>query len=218
MADRILRCHPRKKEFRSPIHKHRYTDDDFEKYEKIASGPGYKKWKSGINWVTGRKIKIGGKLHSQLGRERYYYDMEKFFRDIDGSDRDSYNRETEIIRDKERELNADIEKHNAEVKKYNKDVDDVISKIDALEKWSDCVTFEGVEYGIPEVYKNIHRKDDCFGIMQSRHESCRCNSCENWFGCTYPRSTTYYRCEECDYQFSVDYEGYQSKSHPKGGY
>ena len=65
----------------------------------------------------------------------------------------------------------------------------------------DYVLFEGIKYGIPNVFENIHREKDCNGLLKdSFYESCSCSACENWYGCSSPTGTQHYKCNKCDYK------------------
>lgn len=52
--------------------------------------------------------------------------------------------------------------------KRNKKIRKVIKEIEKLKHWKDYVIFERKKYGIPEIFKGIHRKNDCFGYISYR--------------------------------------------------
>ncbi len=197
--DDINRCLPHKKLFyRYPL---RHDKIVFDEYKIMINNKviqeNYKKWKNGINFKTNRKITIGGKIHDALidtfmvGR-----DHRVLFEELNDIDEDEYMKKTKIINDK-------IDKKNISIEKYNELICDVSIKINKLKKWNDFIIFEGDKYGIPSVFNNIHRENDCFGkIKEENYESCQCHCCENWFGCSNPAGTQYYKCEKCDYKYS----------------
>lgn len=58
--------------------------------------------------------------------------------------------------------------------------------------------FNEKKYGITIVFKGVHRKNDCFGMVCYQYSE-GCRSCEDWFGSSNPISTYYYKCEKCGY-------------------
>ena len=193
MENNIIHKYPTQKDGR--IYKIRYNKDDFEKYIKISKSiENYEKWKIGINFKTNRKIKIGGKTHRQLGYEYFYIKQGTttsftyiLFNKLDGINIELYIEETEKIK--------------KEIEDYNLKVDEIICKINLLEKWEEYILFEGIKYGIPYVYKNIHRENNCLGlIIKDYHKECTCNLCEDWGGCGKSSGTQYYKCVKCDYK------------------
>jgi hypothetical protein len=184
----------------------------------------YKKWLSGINYETKskNKIKIGGYLHIKLGEKfilkhivnytdyrngdlsRYSYNtIDILFKDINSINWDSYFLETEQIYNDINQENYIINKNNHKIIEYNNKIDDVIRNINLLEKWEQYILFEEMPYGIPYMYKDIHRENNCFGLIkEDYYVSCRCHRCEDWGGCSDPTGTQYYKCEKCDYKYS----------------
>jgi len=79
---------------------------------------------------------------------------------------------------------------------------EIICKIKLLEKWEEYILFEGTKYGIPYVYKNTHRENNCLGlIIEDYYERCSCHCCEDWGGCSNPTGTQYYKCKKCNYKY-----------------
>ena len=194
MENNIIRKYPAIKDER--VYKDRYNKDDFEKYKEITkSMENYEKWKIGINHKTNRKIKIGGKTHEQLGYENFYIKRGTtysysyvLFTDLDGIKIELYIEETEKIK--------------KEIEDYNSKVYEIICKINLLEKWEEYILFEGIKYGIPYVYNDIHRENNCFGLItEDYYKGCSCHCCEDWGGCSNPTGTQYYKCEKCDYKY-----------------
>ena len=95
----------------------------------------------------------------------------------------------------------ETEKIKKEIEDYNSKIDDIICKINLLEKWEEYILFEGTKYGIPYVYENIHRENYCLGLItEDYYEGCSCHCCEDWGGCSNPSGTQYYKCVKCDYK------------------
>tara|TARA_B100001094_G_scaffold87324_1_gene83549 strand:+ start:608 stop:1231 length:624 start_codon:yes stop_codon:yes gene_type:complete len=195
MENNIIRKYPTFKD--EKLYKVRYNKEDFEKYKEITKSiENYEKWKIGINYKTNRKLKIGGKTHRNLGYENFYIKHGTtwnysyiLFTELDGIDVELYIQETEKLK--------------KEIEDYNLEACDVIKKINLLEKWEEYVVFKGIKYGIPYVYNNIHRGNNCFGlIIEDYYKECSCHCCEDWGGCSNPESTQYYRCKKCDYKYS----------------
>jgi len=195
MEDNIIRKYPTIKD--ESLYKNRYNKEDFEKYKEITKSiENYEKWKMGINYKTNRKLKIGGKTHRQFGYENFYikhgttYSYSYIlFTDLDGINNELYLQETEKLK--------------KEIEDYNLRVYDVINRINLLEKWEEYIVFEGIKYGIPCVYNDIHRGNNCFGLLiEDEYKVCSCHLCEDWGGCSNPSGTQYYKCKNCDYKYS----------------
>lgn len=203
MEANIIRKYPTIKD--TNLYKDRYNKEHFEKYKEIKESiENYEKWKIGINYKTNRKIKIGGKTHSQLGYEIFYIKVGNshiIFTDLDDINIEVYIQETEKLK--------------KEIENYNLLVYNAINKINLLEKWEEYTVFEGMKYGIHNVYEDIHRSNDCFGlIIEDYFESCNCNCCENWGGCSNSSGTQYYKCKKCDFKYfeSINYfKNYKGK-------
>ena len=146
----------------------------------------YDNWKLGKNYGTKskNKIKIGGDKHTELGKKfylvhftnytkvnytykQYDYVIKKIlFNEIDDINIDwvEYFLETTKIYKDIDIKNIEIDKQNEIINKkrwkkynYNDTVREIIAKINKLVKWDDYVLFEGIKYGIPNVFENIHR-------------------------------------------------------------
>jgi hypothetical protein len=63
-------------------------------------------------------------------------------------------------------INESISEKNNIIKLYNIKVLDAYDKIKLL-KWNDYIELDEYKYGIPECYDEIHRKDDCGGLIMS---------------------------------------------------
>jgi len=145
----------------------RYNKSAFEKCSEMITNTElldyYNKWKSGINYKTNRKIKVGGKIHTEL-KEKFmigppFNYRSVLFADLADISECDYLQETEYI-------NNQIDTENASIKEHNASVDSVIEKIKKLEGWNEFIDFEGKKYGITrKVSNNIHRENDCFGEM-----------------------------------------------------
>jgi hypothetical protein len=215
MEDNILREYPKLKNV--PLYEDRYNKEDFERYKDIKNSiENYEKWKIGINYKTGKKIKIGGKKHIQVGYENFYIEhkiggknhkgkkhktlLDNYsyilFTELDDINIELYIQETETLE----EIKNEVLSHNVRVK-------DIICKINEL-KWVDFVEFEGMKYGIPKIYHNIlsfHRENDCNGIMNIHKnkvgpECRRCNGNSSFnerCSCKYEK---YMECRKCGYK------------------
>jgi hypothetical protein len=164
----------------------------------------YKKWISGTNYETktNNKIKIGGNLHINLGKKfklkhivnytkncsddsiKYSYTSQDIlFKDVDSIDWDNYFLETEIIYNDINKVNETINENNKKIIEYNNEVNEIIKNIKLLERWEEYILFEGTKYGIPYVYENIHRENNCLGLItEDYYEGCSCHCCEYWGG------------------------------------
>lgn len=189
--DNIIRTYPILDDER--IFKDRYTKKDFEEHAYITKSVGnYEKWKNGINYITNRKIIVGGKTHQSIGYKNFYI-KNALFTKLDGIDTEVYIRDTEGI--------------NQKIQKRNKEVQETICKINLLETWEEYVIFEEQKFGIPNVYNNTHRENDCLGsFVEYSYDSCNCRTCENWGGCSNPKGTQCYKCVKCNYKHSITIE------------
>jgi len=196
MEENIIRGYPKFKE--ETVFTSRYDKKEFEKYNEIIKSDekmiNYNKWKIGINFITKRKIKIGGKTHYDLGYKHFSIHSNRggyyLFTNLDGINSELYIQETEKIK--------------KEIIDYNLKISNIISKIESLNKWEDYIKFEGLKYGISSVHGQIHRENNCFGLIKLYDsEGCTCHSCEDWGGCSNPVGTNYYKCEKCDYKYKT---------------
>ena len=186
MDTTIIRTYPNKRDDKT--YKNRYCSADFTNYKLMLNAPqNYELWKSGINYKTNRKIKIGSKIHNQLRNEFYVYNSNLLLTVLDGIDSELYIQETDKL--------------IKEIFDYNAQIDIIINKINLLEKWEDYIEFDGIKYGIPYIYDNIHRENDCFGIIKEEcyYKTCSCSTCENWSGCGKNMKPYYkYKCLKCN--------------------
>jgi hypothetical protein len=229
METRIIRHYPQFKSLIKIIeYPNRTNINDVNTIKELSKDKHYNddyiKWISGINYEskTKNKIKIGGKIHTKLGEkfllkhianytksytgEKIYYcynNKDILFSDIDDIDWDNYLLETEQIYNEINNENEIINEKNKKVIEYNDKVAEVIEQINKLKKWEQCIEFEGINYGIPHIYDDTHRENDCFGLIkEDYYEGCTCHCCEDWGGCNNPTGTQYYKCEKCDYKYS----------------
>lgn len=185
----IIRSYPSNKE--TSIYAKRFNEHIFKIYKNI-SRENFEKWKSGINYNTNRKIKIGGRTHYQLGYKDFYIPFNNgyiLFTELDHIDIELYQKETDRLK---KEIDA-----------YNSIVREVITKINLLERWEQYIIFEGKKYGIPHVHNRIHKQNNCFGKIEKDYwESCKCHLCEDWNGCNSREGTMHYKCLSCNYKYS----------------
>ena len=205
----IKRHYPtRKQKIKYPF---RYSKENFDEYDKMINKEvlmnNYKKWKDGINYKTNRKITLGGKIHDSLKYD-YMIKCENnegnycqnythvLFEKLNNINKGIYLLETEEIYKK-------IDNDNTLIKKYNEKIDNIISKINNLEKWNDFIEYNNEKYGISHYYGGIHRENNCLGkIVEGRYKECRCNLCESW-GYNHG-GTQYYNCNKCNKELYRD--------------
>ncbi len=204
----IERTYPTKKLEKTYIN--RYDEYVFQKLNEMNGDAelqsDYKKWKNGINYKTNRKIKINGKIHRELEKKFIIHGNSLsgswggaiMFDNLNHIDKNEYLQET-------KKLNNEVDRENSIINEYNIIIDSVIEKIKKLEKWDDFIVFEGKQYGIPCIFDNIHRENDCFGDMvftckkievwSNDRPFCICNDVE----------TTYsiYKCSKCNYENKI---------------
>lgn len=185
------------------IIENRLTEEDFIKYNEISIDPDYLKLLSGINPLTGKKIKIGGDTYNRVLKNYTIKNCKPS--DINISD---YLNETakmiadnilynEIHADKLKKYNDLVDIVNAKYAKYNEECLVVIEKIKKLEIWDSFVEFNGLKYGIPAIYENIHRENDCMGTISKDNELCTCFECTHMGICINPIKLVT-KCSKCD--------------------
>jgi hypothetical protein len=189
MENNIIHQYPLIKDER--LYKDRYNKEEFEKYKEITKSiENYEKWKIGINYKTNRKIKIGGKKHIQFGYENFYIKHGTLnsysyiiFTELDNINIELYIQDTEKLKD--------------EILSYNVKVNELICKINKLEKWNDFVEFEGIKYGIQNIYNDIHRENDCNGSI-NKTEVClkECRECRG--------ATSFTELCRCEYKTNIE--------------
>ena len=196
MENNIIRKYPILKDER--LYKDRYNKEDFEKYKEITKSiENYEKWKNGINYKTNKKIKIGGKKHIQIGNENFYIKHLTvsgykyiIFTDLNDINIELYIQNTEKLKD--------------EILSYNEKVNEVICKINKLERWNDFVEFNGKKYGIQKIYNNTHRENDCNGKINKTEVCIReCRECRGITSFTEPCRCEYkinIECIKCGYK------------------
>jgi len=200
----IERYHPTKKTEKN--YQERYNHFVFEKFNEMSKNTelqnDYNKWKDGINYKTNRKIKIGGKIHSEL-KQRFMinyshniYSLSVLFESLIDINATEYLQETE-------QIYKEVDNENAVIQDYNKLIDSIIEKIQKLERWNDFIEFEGKCYGITsKVLNNIHIENNCFGEMIFTRKDTEHTFNDRPF-CNYDdKETTYsiYKCSKCIYE------------------
>lgn len=185
----------------------RFSNEIIQKFTCLKNDAtfqnNYTKLKSGINYETGRKIKIGASIYYSLKRKmenQHGYKLMSKYEELDKINIESYLSETEKIQKELDIKNIEVEKENLDIQKYNDTVYEIRKNIDKLEKWNEYVEFEGNKYGIPYVRNDKHCENDCMGEMKCVKHFCECNRCEKaWSDCG-NRIQFSYRCEKCGYQ------------------
>lgn len=199
----IERQHPNKRP-EKPYPK-RYDYYVFEKLNKMNRDKelqnNYKKWKSGINYTTNRKIAIGKKLHEKLGKKFMIHTScgNILFDTLNNINQDEYLHETIKI-------NNMIDYENSKIKDYNSLVDSIIEKIEKLDRWNEFIEFEGKCYGITsKVLNNIHIENNCFGEMIFNRKKTE-YICNDRPFCNYDdkeRTFSIFKCSKCNYENKV---------------
>jgi len=152
----IERSFPPKKDMikKYPV---RYNIEKFNEMNENSKLQGdYKKWKNGINYTTGYKIKIDGKTHKQLKEKFIIKDgfRSMLFEDLTKIEELSSQSLRYVYLQETKRIYNEIDSLNSPVKIYNAMVDDFSEKIKNLKKWTDFIEFEGKNYGIPaHLYK-----------------------------------------------------------------
>jgi hypothetical protein len=125
----------------------------------------YELWREGINPQTNGLMIIGGKTHKGLEKKYAYkkilgrlYHIETI-KKIAKIDLQKYRQSIDKIY-----MNHIV---NDELDGYNEKIRNLSAKINSLERWNDCVEFEGKFYGLPDILDNIHRRDDCMSEIMS---------------------------------------------------
>jgi len=157
----------------------------------------YEKWKNGINYKTNRKIKIGGKTHREFGYDNFYIRFE-LFTCLDGINKEQYLQETD-------ELNKQIKTNNKLITQYNAEVDAMIDKIKLLNNWDESLEFYGNQYGIPCLYMDIHKENNCNGQMKVyKTKTHECKGCRDGMPCNGSYTCNCYtveikKCDKCGF-------------------
>ena len=167
----------------------RLTEVDFTKFNnEIRNDSGYMKLStilpdgiSCINPLTGKKIKIGGETYNRVMKPY----MIKNYKPSDIANiviSDYLDETTRIIndnieynathRDEIKQYNSLVDIVNAKYKKYSDDCTIAIEQIKKLESWNSYVELNGLKYGIPAIYENIHREHDCMGTISNEYILC----------------------------------------------
>ncbi len=178
--ENIIRYNLSKKHRITPTY--RYDKNVFDQYHAIMNNDkiqhDYMIWKSGRDYNTNRKIKIGGPSHRYLKKHFYIFTNEhnnnrcegdyKLFTILDGIDENEYHKETLLIRQEEEASNQVIDAYNETIVAFQQQVNE-------LGDWSEYIEFEGKKYGIPEFKNGVHRKDNCMGkiIKVGEYVICR---------------------------------------------
>ena len=74
-------------------------------------------------------------------------------------------------------LNSEAEGYNTQLQ--TRFEEQVKKKVLTLQKWSDCIEFEGQKFGFPwKTYNGVHRENDCMGkVRYSETLSTYCEKC-----------------------------------------
>jgi hypothetical protein len=127
----------------------------------------YDKWERGINYKTGRTIKIGGKLHNAL-KKVFMIDKVLFnnIKIISSEDIINIKKEIDSENLKITEFNLNIDKKIEETENNNNIINDFINKLDKLDKWNYYLEFNGQKFGTKhKIINKIHIENSCNGEM-----------------------------------------------------
>jgi len=157
--------------------------------------------KNGINYKTNRKIKIGSNTYNKILQNEFsiknysspYCYSYIHFEKLNGIDSEIYLQETETIK--------------KEIEDYNLQIDNICNEINKIELWNNYIEFEGKKYGIPKIYNNIHKENDCNGIMDFyKIKEYECKGCRDGmpFNGSYScncYNEKIYKCNKCNYEY-----------------
>ncbi len=187
---------------------YRLTQADFDKCDNIVKDPNYIKLLNGINYKTKRAIKIKGDTYCNvlkeftianhtpeeimaINREEYFEKSKLIISEID-----EYNKKYKHIIDK---YNEAMRQKIYDCEKYNIECLEAIEQIKKLTTWDSYVELYGLKYGIPEIYENIHRKNDCMGVFEySDIVVCDCFMCIHSGCCSNPIRQLF-KCSVCGF-------------------
>lgn len=227
----ITRCFPSISKFLKSYISHKYHKtklqpinimnlDDFNK--KAALKNDYKKYKQGYNASTRRFVKNKtNKNYVNYGRKMEFNDFFEYLEKIDYN-YSYYKKEKDDENNSRLAENKRIDEENKRIDDENKQIDEenkcikeynskIIGKYDEAKikysnlKWNEYIEFEGIRYGIPEYYDNIHRENDCNGniilVKEGFRASCDCMwSCQGKFSCSRSEPSTY-KCVKCEKEY-----------------
>jgi len=80
------------------------------------------------------------------------------------------------------------------------------SEINELKKqieklnWNEYIIHDCQKFGIPKILNNIHKENDCNGIISTNRIFCECHKCEGGWGIcdNYIKINT--KCSKCNYE------------------
>lgn len=204
----------------------RYTEDELIKSAQMHKcfisntefQSRYKKWISGINYATGKKITINSSYYNRIkkqliefiGRDIWLNEMNTYpkFKDIDIED---YVKTTIMMQAEIDAINVEraaaVKAKEKELEPYNDQIQSIIKDIKQLKLFDEYIEFEGKKYGISKIHLGYHREDNCLGKLDeiNYYEPCTCHLCEDWFGrgCNWDggRERSYYKCKKCEKEF-----------------
>ena len=184
MPSEIKRKFPdENKLFKSLLNTTGYSKRDFEEYEKIIASEDFQSWKRGKNIENKSKnsILIGGKLHKDICKRRfkkdalYFDEMEKNIKNKDKLIKEYETKNAHIIKE-----NEDIKRYNETIaKQYKEEALKIIEKIKSL-GWDEWYEFENILYGVPMICDNIHRENNCGGIIDENMVYFVCKKCNKY--------------------------------------
>ena len=170
---------------------HRYTPETFTRARRMFNDDDlrrkYDEWTRGINFVTKRKVKLGGTVHVDIGCV-FRIPNQRFgilFAEIMAIDEAEYMRETIA-------LDEQIARENAAIAENNESVMQARERIMHLTSWDCTLAFQGELYGLPSFVDGIHRENECLGEVEKFDVTSVCRAC---------RSSFYSHCTEpCPFQ------------------
>jgi len=189
----------------------KYSKEDFNKLNQLLQKENdYLKLINGRNPLTNRKIKMNGGTYYKVIHNNFYNIFPEEYFILKKINQIEYFKKVELEEIRINKINKKIERKNKLIKIGNKIIDDIIKKILNLKNWNDYILFHNKKYGYPYNVKtindkNIHIYNNCDGeIVLYDTDYSECHLCECWFGCGGGCSytTKYYKCKECDYEYS----------------
>jgi len=201
---------PKKEAIRKNYTICRYTASHFDEYNKITPEirKNYMSLSKGFNLETNKKVQVNSVVHKRL-MMRYRINNELFIY-MDNINREEYEEETRRLEQKsEDEYIAEQQHIDAEYAIIKAKIDaECDYKTNILRtrildlRWEESIEFDGKRYGIPRVLGNIHRENNCKGILK-RIELIGEDTnitCENWLKTEEAKTTDVYfwKCSKCN--------------------
>jgi hypothetical protein len=79
------------------------------------------------------------------------------------------------------------------------EISELKKRIEKL-NWNEYIVYDGIKWGIPNIYENKHREHDCNGDIIIKRIFCECNRCESGWGICDNYIKLYSKCSKCDFE------------------